>query len=588
MANPEDLEREISRLWARVSGPGGSPEPSFEPVVPASPGGTGELAWETMSILKRQHNRQSKTWAEMLEAKEQSLRIARERLAKAETDLAGLRARLDGEDKRVMAEVMDAQSRVQEAHRALQSERARFSADLQSMNELVEEARRAAAADAARFRTEEDRFHKREQQYLIDLAELQSLAARRQEEAGKSEDSAKLLQTGLKEAKNALEKTLAELLRERKIREESEAERAKALQKVSEVEKHFDELSRIWEEERGQWRELWDRERSTWESKRQELTAWEETLRREREAWTAQAAAAERDQARYAEQVSRSIRDSSESGAQLAGALKRLAALETPAAPSVSSRFKLGRREAFSLCGAAAAALLGWWLSAWTLKAGASQTIALESPTGMALSGGKVWLTDWSGRLTAFEPGDLRAPAATKVPAVPAPYRPAALAAAAGLLWTLDTAQARIVRHDAADPAKILAERPAPGPAPTALAHDGRHLWSYDAANRALYRHSEDEGTFKAYPLDDDAVPTAMAWSGGRLWLYDSKSRTLRVYEQAGEALTLAGRHDIGAPVAAIAAEPSGQLLVLAGPSSQRAGHAVIRYKHGRRLFTIF
>lgn len=587
MANPEDMEREISRLWARVSGPGGSPEPSFEPSAPA-PGGGSELAWETMSILKRQHTRQSRTWAEMLEAKEQALRITRERLNKAEADLAALRVRLDGEDKRVMAEVMDASARVQEAHRALQNERARFSSDMQSMRDLVEEARRSAAADAARFKAEEERFLKREQQYLVDLAELQSLAARRQEEAGKSEDSAKRLETGLKEAKNALEKTLAELLRERKIREESEAERAKALQKVAEVEKHFGELSRIWEEERGQWRELWDRERATWESKRQELSAWEETLKREREAWTAQAAAAERDQARYAEQVSRSIRESSESGAQLAGALKRLTELEAPRNRPLLSRLRLHRRSAFALSGAAAAALLGWWLAGWTLKAGPAQTLALESPTGMALAGGRIWLADWNGRLAAFELADLRAQVKTAVPAVAAPYRPAAVAAAGALLWTLDTAQARIVRHDAADPSKIIAERPAPGPAPTALAHDGKHLWSYDAANRSLYRHGEDEGTFKAYPLGGDAVPTAMAWSEGLLWLYDSKARALRVYERSEDVLVPAGRHDLGAPVTALAPQGSGYILVLVGPSAERAGAAVIRYRHGRRAFTIF
>lgn len=557
------------------------------PAPPSS--GTGDLAWETVTLLKRQHARQSRTWAELLEAKEAALRAGRDRQAALERELSAALKKVEAADQRIFAEVMDAQGRATQALKALETEKAAAEQERRRLEALLDEARRAGAAEAARARAEAERWQKREQQYLLDLAELQALAARRGEEREAAEGDSRRSADGLREAKNALEKTLAELLHERKVREETEAERAKALKKFEDSQKHLEELSRIWEEERSQWRELWDRERSTWESQRQEFSAWEQNLRKEREAWQAQLSAQERDQARYAEDVTRTLRDSSQTSEQLAGVMRRLASVETVGRPA----FAWGdwARRAGALAGAVALAA-GLWtgLGAWTLRLVDARPLAAAAPTGMALAGSTVWFSAWDGRLTAFELADLKAPLRVAAVGAAAPYHPTGLAAGPSSLWSIDTAQARIVRHDLADPSRVVWTRSAPGPAPTALAFDGKRLWSYDAVNRALYQHGEDEGSFKAYGVDDGIVPTAMQWVSGRLWVFDAKAGLMRVCEVQGDRIKPLWSRPLSGGAIALAAAPEddGSVLILVGPASGRDAPMLQRFKYGPRLFTIF
>ena len=169
-----------------------------------------------------------------------------------------------------------------------------------------------------------------------------------------------------------------------------------------------------------------------------------------------------------------------------------------------------------------------------------------------------------------------------------------ALALGRERFYTLDAAQARIVRHQPEDPGTVLYAKPAPGPAPTALAWDGEALWSYDAVNKSLYRHGADESDAKAYPLEADVVPTAMQWLGGRLWLFDSRGRRLLAFQLVNGSFAPAwaialGESAVGIASAGAEVKPrSEDILVLAGPSARRQGFALVRYRVGWRAFTIF
>ena len=284
----DDLHKEISRLWEKVG------VASFTPVDPLpslslSVATANDVAWETVSMLNSRYRRQEARANELLEAREKALCALKERQVLLETELGSLRQRARADDELVVAEVLDMGSRLDAAQKVLTDERAAHEAERRELQALVDAARESSEAVNARWRAEERRWETKEQQYLLDLQELQALAARRQE---------------------------------------SEDERVQAIEKISEVEGHCEELSRIWEEERRQWRELWDRERSAWEIQRLEISAREENLRKEREAWRADISAKDQVQVEFAEQLARNLRDTSANSEKLAVVMGRIAELE--------------------------------------------------------------------------------------------------------------------------------------------------------------------------------------------------------------------------------------------------------------------
>lgn len=618
--SPDDLQKEVARLWDKVGS--ASPPVAFGPAAP--PSSSGEVAWETVAMLKLQYRRQEQRWAEVLEARENALRALKQRQAQLESELNSLRSRVRGEDQRALSEALDSSARLEAAAEALKAERAAREQEVREIKSLLEAAREASAAETTRWREEERRWQKKEQQYLLDLKELQALAARRQEESARGDDAARRLSESLKEAKSALEKTLAELLRERRIRQETEAERTKAIRKVSEVEKHFEELSHIWEEERGQWRELWDRERAAWESQRQEFSAWEGNLRKEREAWHSEIAAKDQAQVKFAEQLTRNLRDTSATSEKLSAVMTKLSDLENRP-PVVVARdpavYRGRRRLPWALSALMAAALLAAWpvfrfCSVWSLKPLATRAMSLDNPTAMASDGTLLWIADWKGAMEAVDPAKPGAAVRSLLVAVPGtggkkdPYRPLSLAVGTEIFYSLDAAKARIVRHQPEDPAAILYTKPTPGPAPTALAWDGAALWSYDAVNKSLYRHGADEADAKAYGLAADVVPTAMAWLGGRLWVFDARGRRLLAFDFVKDSFVPAGSFAAAETVIGLAAarglptaaggrahfaQSAGrplpgvtELEVLLAPTAKRASFALSRWRCGPRLFTIF
>lgn len=608
MADPQDLSREIDRLWAKL---GSAPaEPGFGASTgPIEAPGGAEVAWETVSLLKRQQRRQESTWEQALEAKENALKFFRERAAALEAEASQLRGRLEGDEDRVLAELLDAQERLQSAAKAMALQQARHDEERRVLQTLLDEARERQAAETARARALDERAQKREQQHHADMRDLQSLLERRDKEGAQADESVRALKGGLAEAKNALEKTLSEFLVERKERERVEAERGRALQKADEVQRHFDELQKLWEEERAQWRELWDRERSTWEAQRAELAQWEESLRREREAWHAELQEKEKTHLTFTESLTGRIRESVSATEGVTRAMRELenrdadsraaaADAEARARGESSARTLLYRRAAglaFAMILVAAGAGPSWrWARAWRYAPLSTAPVAAATPAALAYDGARLWIADWNGTLTAYDPADPRRATRALRPVVGSPYRPTSLAFGGGTLWSLDAAQARLLRHNAAEPEKVVAIRPSPGPAPTALAYDGQSLWSYDAANRSLYKHGGDESVYKSFAIAEEVVPNAMVWVGSRLWMHDAKTRTLRAYQEKDGGVVLVETQpapDAGVlGLAVIGGAEGGRVLaVLAGATGARPQPALLQLKVRRRAgFTAF
>jgi hypothetical protein len=572
------------------------------PYSPHSPPSAGaELAWETVAMLKTSQRRREAALAETIAAKEEALKHWRGRAEALNAEAVELRSRAENGAELEFAQLVDAQRRLESAARALESEGARHEEERRLLQAALEESRARLAAEAERVREAEARWTKRETQSLIDLKDVQASAERRHKEAAAADSMVSALKGGLAEAKNALEKTLAELLLERQERSRSDEERARALKKTDEVERHFDELQKLWEEERAQWRELWDRERSTWEAQRQELAHWEESLRREREAWHAELQEKEKSHLTFTDSLSLQLRETAAAAENVAERMNLIESREQREQSDAAVAARRTRTAAVLIVAAvvasavvAAVARPAWnWAREWRYAPEATVPVAALNPTALAFDGALLWVADWSGRLSALDPADARRVVREVAAPAGGPFRPTALAFGAGRMWTLDAARARLVRASPRHPETAVVSLPSPGPAPTALAFDGTELWSYDAANRALSRHGADEATYKSYPIEEDVVPNALAWLNGRLWLHDTKSRRILVYALTEDRFRLKESHKspdaalIG--FAVVAGGDGPRLWALVGPSAERSASALLSLRLRRRIpFTIF
>ena len=134
------------------------------------------------------------------------------------------------------------------------------------------------------------------------------------------------------------------------------------------------------------------------------------------------------------------------------------------------------------------------------------------------------------------------------------------------------------------DPALPRDIWPSPGPAPLAVAYDGKQLWSYDAVTRQLYRHLGEgpQAQLRSYPIVFDAVPTSMQWTGDDLWMHDSKGRRLLRLRIVDGAVHLAGSVGLPADVTSAAVAWAGQkrsLWTLSPAPATRGGVLVRRYE---------
>ena len=155
--SPDDLHKEISRLWDKVGSASASPADPLPPPS-VSVATANEVAWETVAMLKSQYRRQEQRANELLEAREQALRALKQRQAILETELGSLRQRLRADDELVVAEVLDVGARLEAAQKALADERAAHEAERRDLKALVDAARESAGAQNARWREEERRW----------------------------------------------------------------------------------------------------------------------------------------------------------------------------------------------------------------------------------------------------------------------------------------------------------------------------------------------------------------------------------------------------------------------------------------------
>jgi hypothetical protein len=335
---PEDRSREIARLWARVGT--AAPSASSTAEIFATPAtetlAGAELAWDTVALMKRQQRQREGTWEAAVAAREEGARVLRERLAAAEAELARRRESEAGDEERILLETLDARERIESAQKAMLAAQQRHDEERTILEDALRSLRERLSAESARARADEQRWSERDLQRENEIRELKIIADRRKEDAATAQLRASEAREGLLKAKDALERTLAELLIERRTRAQSDREREGAQKRVDELQAHVDGLQKLWEEERAQWNALWNRERSAWEDRRAELARWEDNLRAEREAWRAEREAEAQSAGALSAELSRRAEEATQAAARVDERLREL----SPAAPAEDAVLK--------------------------------------------------------------------------------------------------------------------------------------------------------------------------------------------------------------------------------------------------------
>jgi hypothetical protein len=388
-----------------------------------------------------------------------------------------------------------------------------------------------------------------------------------------------------------VEKTLAELLAERKARRDDQAKLKDQDARIKELAGQLETAKANWDAERTQWRELWDRERSVWETHRQEFAVWEERLRSEREAWNLKMREQEAKGVESAASLASVLKESSQWSEKVTQILK-LYALKGVELPSVfvsagqdkafvRARRNVTRAAAIGLAGLMLLGAAAWQIYAWRAKAHysllSSVPIDMPNPAGLAVTKDGVWLADWNRGLALRDAKDLSTLRVLPAPAGE-PLRPGALSAAAGGLWVLDMAQLRYARQDYAD-GRVLDSAKTPGPAPQGAAWDGYNLWGFDASSGLLYKYGLDPkaGASATYALEGVKSLVCMQWAGGQLWTLDAKN-VLRRYVFRDGAFSRLSSQDFAKTGAAAFWVDGGTLWTVEKAGELAGGYELKRY----------
>ncbi len=563
MENSE-WDRKLDDLWERVSsrrgsglyGPashGGSPA-----VGTSAFHGVRESDAETIQFIRHHHKEEERQWKQMLELKEITLKELGQNLEETQNSLKDLKARYQAEQERSLQLSLDTSLRMEESGAVLRKQKASHDKEIKLLQEIVERTRLEIKSVEARLETLRKKRDDWEKKYAQTALENEGL---------KENNSKKEGQLG--QAKEAVEKTLGELLSERKAKSDAEADKQRLSTQIKDLESRIEGLNANWEAERKEWRELWDRERSVWETHRQEFAAWEERLRSERQAWHEKLRGEEQKEVEYASQWTNILKEASQWSHRMAQVLK-IFAMKGAAFPMglvsepVSRTVKRASRRAIAVAAVSIVAIgvLAFWTHDYRsrihIALAAEYPLDLPNPTAMLSTGDGIWIADWEEGLTFRDKNDIGRTLGTMGQFVDEPFRPAAIALDLDCLWILDMAQLRFLKRSM-ETGKIFETVVTPGPAPAGLAHDGKNLWSFDAATGLVYRFAMDpkNGVEASFHLPDTESPLAMQWALSRtaepggtdnLWLLDTNGGLKRMALKDGSFKTVSSQ-EIGTGV---------------------------------------
>jgi hypothetical protein len=517
----KDIDRHLNEMWKKVAGSEYVPEAS--PLPPD----IRQSNMDTMRLLRDNFSKAESDWKALVAGKDAQIRDLSAQLEEMRAHLGELRQHYQEAREKMLNEEMTAALGLEESRKLVDAQKKNHAREIALLKELLERTKVEMVSLQGRIdalRAERDEARRKSDGYAVEKADLADKAAG--------------LQAKLADSKEAVEKTLAELLSERKNRRDDAAKMRDLEAKIKDLTASLESTKTNWDAERTQWREMWDRERSVWETHRQEFAVWEERLRAEREAWTLKMREAESRGVEHAAGLANVLKESSQWSEKVTQILK-LYAVKGVELPSVfvsagpdqafmKARRSVTRALAIGLAGLILMSVAAWQTYEWRAKVHykpmSSAPLDISHPSGLAVTKDGVWLADWDRGLLLKDPSDY-ATLRLLAPAAGEPMRHGALSAADNGLWALDLAQLRYARQDVKD-GRLLETVRTPGPAPQGAAWDGYNLWAFDAASGLLYKYGLDPkaGPSATYRLEGIKSLASMQWFAGKLWVLDGKN----------------------------------------------------------------
>ena len=521
-----EIDRHLNDLWKKVSGS------NYVPDASPLPPDIRQSNMETMRFLRENFSKAESEWKTLLAGKEAQLRDLASQLEETRAHLGEIKQHYQEAREKSLNEELATALNLEESRKLLDVQKKNHAREVTLLKEILERTKVEMVSLQGRIealRAERDDMRNKFTALSVEKADL--------------DDNRAGLSAKLADSKEAVEKTLAELLNERKNRRDDQVKMKDLESKVKDLTGTLESNKANWDAERVQWREMWDRERSVWETHRQEFAVWEERLRSEREAWTMKMREQESKGVENAAGLANVLKESSQWSEKVTQVLK-LYALKGVELPSVfvsagpdqgfiRARRNVSRALALGLAGLLLMSGAAWQVYAWRAKVHykllATAPLDLPNPSGLAVTKEGLWLSDWNRGLTLKDTKDF-----STLRVLPAPagglLKPGALSASDGGLWTLDMAQLRYARQAFKD-GGIAESVKTPGAAPQGAAWDGYSLWAFDASSGLLYKYGLDpaSGASATYPLEGIKSLASMQWVKGQLWALDGKN-VLRRY----------------------------------------------------------
>lgn len=167
-----------------------------------------------------------------------------------------------------------------------------------------------------------------------------------------------------------------------------------------------------------------------------------------------------------------------------------------------------------------------------------------QNPTGIAWDGRYLWVADWSVQTIYKHEVNSALSLKQYFPMSGIPIM--SLAVGKDCLWTVGQDR-RIRKHLIDGKLTMAAIFEVPNVAPSAIAWDGRYLWTCDAESRNIYKHlADDKLTVVATYNYPGKNPVGMAWIGKDLWIADEDSGRLFRLSYNDEVFTFMGNPQPG------------------------------------------
>ncbi|MBI4249597.1 MAG: hypothetical protein HY611_08850 [Elusimicrobia bacterium] len=612
--DPKEIDEQMNAAWGRLMG---SPP---ESEISGGSAGRGQPLQLAMQMVRRRHDREIAEMQELLESSEQVILDLRLRLKSAEEAAEVMRASFAQAQEEILNNEMEYKARIEEAQKALALQNESHLQESAGAHFKFEQIKKQLAKEQEKLQEEMQRhkslqesWSRREEKLQRQTAELRDGLEKLEVESEKKreelrreitqkssqidqlrrklEGAQQSAQETVHKLEQALQKTVEELLSERREKASMDERREDGLRKVKELEDHLAVTKATWEEERRQWRELWDRERSSWELQRREFLLWEEKLRKEREAWHKDLRIQEAKELGFAAQMSQVLKDSAEWLAKMTLLLKHFALKGGVAAPPILTAEPVPLRVSYAgaikrtLWAACIAGLLGGvsahvyrnYFHRIFLKSESAAEVDVPNAKAITFDGALLWIADYGGRLYALSPDRPKEFVHVVGLANRSSYRPVALSFGGDSLWSLDFGQGQALRHRPKDPSSAILSLSEAGNLATAIAFDGVYLWSYQPFENRLLRSvpNPQDPSFRTFSLGAGRIVTCMQWVGSDLWAYDSASAELIHYRFKEDSFKLLSSRKMDPEILAFTIV--GKHLWALAPASREGGKPLLK-----------